>query len=121
MKHFLAGALGLALAAFVLIMPSIARADTDVIVRPVVVERPIVVTDDDGPPVISDRFVRGTVTYFNAFTMTVRADGRQVPVHLHQGTIINPRGLTLIPGMYIRVFGFWANGNFQADRIGLVH
>ena len=112
-------ALAMALGAFALVAPSMARADADdtIVVRPII-ERPVIVAVE--PPFIGEHEVRGTVSYFNAFSMTVRADGRQVPVHLHQGTIINPRGLTLIPGMYIRVFGFWANGNFQADRIGLI-
>lgn len=122
MKHFLAVALGLALAAFVMIAPSIARADTDVIVRPVVIERPVILADRDDRPFIGEHALRGTVTYFNAFSMTVRADGRYIPVALHQGTIINPTGTTLVPGMFINVFGYWqTNGKFHADQIGLVH
>ena len=103
----------MALGVLALAAPAVAQANEIVVTTP---SYAVAV----GAPFIGDHEVRGTVTYFNAFTMTVRADGREVPVHLHQGTIINPRGLTLNPGMYIRVFGFWANGNFQADRIGLI-
>ena len=39
-------------------------------------------------------------------------------VHLHQGTIINPTGTTLQPGMNIRIYGHPNNdGTFEADRI----
>ena len=110
-------AIALALGAFAFLAPTIARADTDIIVRPIVV-----VADRDDQPVIAQHFLRGTVTYFNAFNMTVRADGRYIPVHLHQGTVINPTGTTLVPGMHVNVFGYWqANGQFHADQIGLVH
>ncbi len=88
---------------------------------PVVAQaQPIIFGEQAGAPFVGTHELRGTVTYFNAFTMDVRAAGEVVPVHLRHGTIINPTGLTLHQGMYVRVFGFWANGNFQADRIGLI-
>jgi hypothetical protein len=105
-RPFLGIALALGVLAFA--APLVAQAD------------PIVVAQQAGGPFVGTHELRGTVTYFNAFTMDIRSAGEVVPVHLHQGTIINPRGLTLEPGMYIRVFGFWANGNFEADRIGLI-
>ncbi|HTX04055.1 MAG TPA: hypothetical protein VMD07_10270 [Candidatus Acidoferrales bacterium] len=105
----------LALGALAFAAPAVAQAD------PIVVAQPVVVAQQAGSPFVGRHELRGTVTYFNAFTMDVRAAREVVPVHLHQGTIINPRGLTLHPGMYVRVFGFWANGNFQADRIGLIY
>lgn len=114
MKRLLASTLALGVLA---LAPAVAQANEIIVTTPVV-DAPVYVAV--APPFIGDHEVRGTVTYFNAFNMTVRANGREVPVHLHQGTIINPRGLTLQPGMYVRVFGFWANGNFQADRIGLI-
>jgi hypothetical protein len=110
-RPFLGIALALGVLAFA--APLVAQAD------PIIVEQPVIVSQA-GAPLVGTHEVRGTVTYFNAFTMDVRSAGEVVPVHLHQGTVINPRGLTLQPGMYIRVFGFWANGNFQADRIGLI-
>jgi hypothetical protein len=111
-RPFLGIALALGLLAFA--APVVAQA------QPVFVEQPVV-APQAGAPFVGTHELRGTVTYFNAFTMDVRAAGEVVPVHLHQGTIINPTGLTLHQGMYIRVFGFWANGNFQADRIGLIY
>jgi hypothetical protein len=110
-RPFLGIALALGVLAFA--APVVAQA------QPVVVEQPVVA--QPGGPFVGNHEIRGTVTYFNAFTMDVRAAGEVVPIHLHQGTIINPTGLTLHQGMYIRVFGFWANGNFQADRIGLIY
>jgi hypothetical protein len=112
-RPFLGIALALGVLAFA--APLVAQA------QPIVVEQPVVVAPQPGAPFVGTHELRGTVTYFNAFTMDVRAAGEVIPVHLHQGTIINPTGLTLHEGMYIRVFGFWANGNFQADRIGLIY
>ncbi|MGH7662171.1 MAG: hypothetical protein ACRENA_14795 [Vulcanimicrobiaceae bacterium] len=63
----------------------------------------------------------GVVSRFGGFDMTVRVEGSPLPVRLHQGTIINPTGLTLKPGMRVRVFGFWNDGRFQAERIVLVY
>jgi len=60
----------------------------------------------------------GTVTYFYQFNMTVQGpNGAVVPVQLHQGTIINPRGSTIVPGMQVTVRGYWSNGQFFANRI----
>jgi len=78
-----------------------------------------------GPPpsahsVATRDYVRGRVGYFNRFDMTVWVDGRNVPVALHQGTIIHPTGLTLDRGMYVGINGFWDGGRFQADRIVLL-
>jgi hypothetical protein len=101
----LAGIAGLAVAA-----PAAAQAQ--VYYRPVYVAY--------APPVASRDYVRGRVTYFNRFNMTVRVDGRDIPVVLHQGTIIHPTGLTLQGGMYVGINGYWGGGGFQADRIVLI-
>jgi hypothetical protein len=64
--------------------------------------------------------VNGIVTYFYQFNMTIQApSGAIIPVQLHQGTIINPLGLSLAPGMPVTVRGYWANGAFFANRIRL--
>jgi len=63
----------------------------------------------------------GVVGRFGGFDMTLRVEGSPLPVRLHQGTVINPTGLTIKPGMRLRVFGHWANGAFQAERIVLVY
>ena len=42
-------------------------------------------------------------------------------VHLHQGTVINPTGITLQPHMHVEVFGHWNdNGPYHADRIDVL-
>lgn len=71
-------------------------------------------------PEIGRYQVRGWVDSFDRFDMKLRADGRDVPVHLHQGTIILPTGLTLQPGMLISIDGHWSDERFHADRIVLV-
>ena len=65
--------------------------------------------------------VRGFVRAFDRFNMTLGIHHEGVPVQLHQGTIINPRGLTLQPGMFVRVDGYFQGGVFYADRIVLEH
>lgn len=43
-------------------------------------------------------------------------------VHLHQGTIINPTGTTLRPGMNVRIVGHPnGDGTFEADRIDVAN
>jgi hypothetical protein len=63
--------------------------------------------------------VRGWVDGFDRFNLTLRAAGREVPVRLHQGTIILPTGLTLQRGMFVSVDGYWNDYGFHADRIVL--
>lgn len=53
----------------------------------------------------------GTVTYFRRFDMQVRTGANTYrSIHLHQGTVINPRGAT--PGVGSRVS---VNGAGQSD------
>ena len=41
-----------------------------------------------------------------------------VHVNMHDGTIINPTGLTLQPGMRVRILGYWnGDGTFEANQI----
>jgi hypothetical protein len=70
-------------------------------------------------PYIGRFDVNGRVVAFHSFSMTLLADGREVAVDLHHGTIIHPTGLTLQPGMFVRVNGYWSDGQFQANRIVL--
>ena len=98
--------------------PATAQADEYVVTTPVVVERPVVVAQR---PWERAHQLRGVVARFGGYDMTLRVEGSPLPVRLHQGTIINPTGLTIKPGMRVRVFGYWANGRFQADRIVLVY
>jgi hypothetical protein len=54
----------------------------------------------------------GRVTYFRRYEMQVEtAPNVYRQVHLHQGTIINPRGATITPGMTVDV-----SGSVQPDR-----
>jgi len=62
--------------------------------------------------------IGGAVSYFYAFNMTVVGpNGSNIPVQLHQGTIIAPLGATIVPGMRVIVRGYWSNGVFFANRI----
>jgi uncharacterized protein (DUF1684 family) len=54
----------------------------------------------------------GKVTYFRRFELQVEtAPNVYRQIHLHQGTIINPRGTTLTPGMIVDI-----NGAAQGDH-----
>jgi hypothetical protein len=54
----------------------------------------------------------GRVTYFRRFELQIEtAPNVYRQVHLHQGTIINPRGTTLTPGMTVDI-----SGNAQGDH-----
>jgi hypothetical protein len=65
---------------------------------------------------------RGEVTYFRKFEMQVKLDAdRYRAVHLHQGTVINPRGATLQPGQRVEVGGTaQADGSLNANVITVV-
>lgn len=104
-RSLFAGAL--ALGAMALVAPSMASADTVVVAQ--YRER------------VDRHQLYGVVGRFGGFDMTLRVAGSPLPVRLHQGTIINPTGLTIKPGMRVRVFGHWSNGAFQAERIVLVY
>ncbi len=61
----------------------------------------------------------GRVTYFNRFELQLQT-GPAVyrNVHLHQGTVINPRGTTLSKGMLIIANGApQQDGSLNADTI----
>jgi hypothetical protein len=54
----------------------------------------------------------GKVRYFRRFDLQVEtAPNVFRDVHLHQGTVINPRGATIVPGMTVDV-----NGSVQSDH-----
>lgn len=61
----------------------------------------------------------GKVTYFKRFDLQVEtAPNVYRNVHLHQGTVINPRGTTLAPGMTVDVSGVTeADHSLDADVI----
>jgi hypothetical protein len=66
-----------------------------------------------------DQGLHGRVIGFDGgYQLTVRDDRGYVDhVRLHQGTVINPTGLTLAPGMVVSVNGYNAGRYFNANEI----
>jgi hypothetical protein len=66
-----------------------------------------------------DAQIRGRITGFDgAYSLRVRDDKGYVDaVRLHQGTIINPTGLTLEPGMVVSILGYNAGPYFAANEV----
>lgn len=67
----------------------------------------------------SDTEALGTVTYFKGYEMQVRLQlDRYREIHLHRGTVINPRGWSIAPGQTVDVRGRPnADGSLNADTI----
>jgi len=65
---------------------------------------------------------RGQVTYFKRFDMQVQlAPDRYRAIHLHQGTVINPRGATPQIGQRVEVGGTaQSDGSLNANVITIV-
>ncbi len=61
----------------------------------------------------------GRVTYFRRFDLQIEtAPNVYREIHLHQGTIINPRGTTLAPGQEVDVSGVaQPDRSLNADQI----
>jgi hypothetical protein len=60
----------------------------------------------------------GVVSSFSAFSLNL-SNGPHI--NLHQGTIINPTGTTLRPGMNVAVLGHSnQDGSFEADQINVM-
>lgn len=61
----------------------------------------------------------GTVTFYRGYELQVRQQlNRYREIHLHKGTVINPRGWTLQPGQLIDVRGRGnSDGTLNADMI----
>jgi hypothetical protein len=64
----------------------------------------------------------GTVTYFRRFDMQVQTGPNAYrSVHLHPGTVINPRGATPAAGVSVAVSGRGApDGTLDADTITVI-
>ena len=62
---------------------------------------------------------RGVVTYYHRFDLQVRTGSNSYrAIHLHQGTVINPRGISLTNGMNVDVSGqAQSDGSLNADQI----
>jgi hypothetical protein len=71
------------------------------------------------PQYSADQNIHGRVTAFDGgYNLQVRDERGYVDnVHLHPGTIINPTGLTLAPGMVVSVLGYNAGSYFSANEI----
>ena len=98
-KHLLT--LGAALAASALISPAIASAQD--------------MAFDNGSP----QQIQGTVSSIDG-TWNITVDdssGYSDNIALHQGTIINPTGLTLEPGMNVTIDGYSDGSSFDATEI----
>jgi hypothetical protein len=67
----------------------------------------------------ADESVKGRVSSFDgAYNMQVRDERGFIDnVQLHQGTIINPTGLRLVPGMDVTVYGVNQGSVFAANEI----
>jgi hypothetical protein len=70
-------------------------------------------------PAPQDAQVRGRIVNFDGqFALQVRDEKGYVDsVRLHQGTIINPTGLTLAPGMIVSILGYNAGSFFAANEV----
>ncbi len=79
--------------------------------------------DAVAPYGVDPNHARGTVTFFRRFDLQVRMPlDTYKQIHLHQGTIINPRGATLTPGQSVDVRGSQnSDGSMNADEITIVH
>ena len=66
-----------------------------------------------------DETIRGTIAAVNGrYSISVRdARGFVDNVRLHQGTIINPTGLTLAPGQSVTIVGSAQGSTFSANEI----
>lgn len=68
---------------------------------------------------MADEQIQGTIQSINGtWNITVEdVNGYLDNVGLHQGTIINPTGLTLAPGMSVTILGYTDGNVFQANEI----
>jgi hypothetical protein len=67
----------------------------------------------------SQQTITGTITSFNGqYSLLVQDDkGYGDNVQLHDGTVINPTGIRLQPGMKVTIYGYPNGSVFQAYRI----
>jgi hypothetical protein len=72
-----------------------------------------------GPADEGDANIHGRIISFDgAYSVAVRDEKGYVDnVQLHQGTIINPTGITLAPGMVVSIMGYNAGDYFAANEI----
>ena len=65
----------------------------------------------------------GTVTFYHRYDMQVRQQlNRYRDIHLHKGTVINPRGWTIQPGQTVDIRGSHnPDGSLNADTITVLN
>jgi len=70
-------------------------------------------------PVQDDAQIRGRISSFDGgYALQVTDDNGYIDnIQLHEGTIINPTGLTLEPGMVVSILGYNAGSFFAANEI----
>ena len=75
------------------------------------------------PYAVDPNHVRGRVTYFHRFDLQLRLPlNAYKDIHLHQGTIINPRGATITTNQLLDVKGqAQPDGSINADEITILH
>jgi hypothetical protein len=78
--------------------------------------------DVTAPYGVDPNHVRGVVTYYRGFNLQIRMPlNTYRDIHLHQGTIIDPRGETIAPGQVVDVHGAaQSDGTLAADSITIV-
>ena len=66
-----------------------------------------------------DAQIRGRITGFDGgYNVQIRDENGYIDsVQLHEGTIINPTGLTLAPGMIVSILGYNAGPYFAANEV----
>jgi hypothetical protein len=71
------------------------------------------------PAAPADVQIRGRILSFDgAYALSVHDEhGYTDTVQLHEGTIINPTGLTLAPGMIVSVLGYNQGSYFSANEV----
>jgi len=101
--HLATRLLGVAIATTALIAPAIASAQ----------EAPSYASG------ATDQQIQGTIAAINGtWNISVAdANGYTDSIELHQGTVINPTGLTLEPGMNVTIDGYADGSNFDALEI----
>jgi hypothetical protein len=107
MKYFLGALAALTLAAPTLAAPIAAQAQD------------VPSYASGAQPADGEENIHGRVASFDgAYTMTVRDERGFIDnIQLHQGTIINPTGLTLAPGMVVSVIGYNSGPYLSANEI----
>jgi hypothetical protein len=67
----------------------------------------------------SRHVLAGVIRYAAPYRITLQVGPRHhaLPIDLKNGTIIQPTGTTLTPGMHVLVRGYWRAGTFIANRV----